>query len=185
MQHRLNRIGIAFAAGLALIGLASCGSPYLTGAAAASGTSNSGVVDTKFTASMIFDCMRSPNTQAMTFTASGLNAPYDDSASSKFVEITELASVSGSYMDLAITTVSATDDTISVAALVLRNPDGTAIRTISVNGTINYLGSGGFIYISNNYNYGYFFSSAVHAYGDSVTYPYVTLLATKKSQLNW
>ena len=37
--HRLNRIGIALAACLALIGLAACESPYLSGKTAAAGTS--------------------------------------------------------------------------------------------------------------------------------------------------
>jgi hypothetical protein len=166
----------------AALGAMSCTSP-------AAGSTTSAVVSTKYTSMMIFDHQRSYNSTTKVYTASSLVAPYDDSSSSYRKPIAELtvgdsAYLAGAYITLSLT-IGTDSDTISKAALVLKNSSGTTIRTISASGSIKYMGAKGFVYISDSRSYGYFFSKAVYAYGESVSYTVTTETVTKESELVW
>lgn len=143
------------------------------------------VADTRFNNKMVFDCQRRYDSVAHQFTASGLAPPYDADLNNDFIpELTEgdPAYLSGAYITLDIGT-AVDGDTITNAALVLKNSADTYVRTISADGTIQYLGPEGFIYISSHGDYGYFFASSEHEFDDSVTYTVGIETVTRLSEL--
>jgi hypothetical protein len=183
-----NATAAILASALAL-GMAACGSPYIsaTKTSTAPVVTSTAVSNTKFSAAMIFDAYRTYSDSAKTCRVYNLAAPYDDSAA-RGTYIPEITSgstgyIAGAYIKLVIATSDG--DSITAATLELRRADDTIIRTISAGGSINYLGSEGFVYISTLQDYGYFFSSKDHAYGDELTYTVSVPLVTKLSQLNW
>jgi len=144
------------------------------------------IVDTKFKKLMIFDHQRSYDVGSRRYTASGLIAPFDAETGSNIPELTEgdPRFIRDAYISLEIS-VRADGDTIQTAALVLNRKNGDDIRVISRNGRLQFLGSEGFVYISMTNDFGYFFSSQEHRYGDSVTYIVDVETITLRSQCRW